>query len=295
MSKIILVGASGKIGKAVLECAIKKNLEILPTYNKKKIDGGIKFTLGIDDPQNLNINNGDKIIILAAYTDQGWISENPSVSYKINVDATKSLIDYAAKKGCYIIFLSSEAVFGFDSASGWGEESSICPVTEYGRQKAEVESFIAKYKNSCVIRTGWNVSSNEHKKCVVADVYKSLLSGHAKIASDNIFTLTDVLDTANTIVSIACKKYCGILHVVSNKPISRKQLAEIIIKNSIFSKEMNFTEILYSQLRLKEKKSGCSWIRSAKKLSSLIGKFKDPSKIVEEKVIVLDSLQLVTF
>jgi len=64
--------------------------------------------------------------------------EDPSGTRLVNVTNTIKLASQLRKSDSFVVFISSERVFnGLESFRGVGD--GVCPTTEYGRQKAEVE------------------------------------------------------------------------------------------------------------------------------------------------------------
>jgi cupin fold WbuC family metalloprotein len=66
---------------------------------------------------------------------------NPAKSALINVTQSLRLVDKLLAKGVYVVLLSSNQVFDGQSADV-KVDSPVCPISEYGRQKAEVEAAI---------------------------------------------------------------------------------------------------------------------------------------------------------
>ena len=94
--------------------------------------------------------------ICAGVTSTKECEEHPEETRRVNVENTIKLAD---KLGCHVVFLSSERVF--DGSKPFRKVTDeVCPVTEYGRQKAEVEKVLLGM-GACVIRfskvIGWGV------------------------------------------------------------------------------------------------------------------------------------------
>lgn len=66
---------------------------------------------------------------------------DPAKSALINVTQSLRLVDKLLAKGIYVLFLSSNQVFDGSSANV-AVDAPVCPISEYGRQKAEVEAAI---------------------------------------------------------------------------------------------------------------------------------------------------------
>ena len=236
--KLILVGASGAMGVATHSVAHQRGFNVLPTYRSRPIAQGVRFNLEVDSAEILEIKAEDTLILLAASSDQAWVRANPREARAVNVDATARLAREAIRRDAWVIFISSEAVFGHANPGGWTENGQPCPATEYGRQKREIEVILQEMGGATIVRTGWNVSGRLTDKCVVKNTYESLLKGTARLADDNVFSLTDVCDTARLLVQLVPERHIGVVHSVSGVPITRTQLADEIIRSSAIGSAM---------------------------------------------------------
>ena len=106
--KTLIIGGSGKIGKFFSG----KDKNYVLTYNKNKINNGLKFNICKDDISKLIIkNNVNKLVLLGAISDPDACFLNKKNSERINVKYTKKIIDKLVNKNIYLIFLSSEFVY----------------------------------------------------------------------------------------------------------------------------------------------------------------------------------------
>jgi len=287
--KLILVGASGAIGDATLKAAEKMGLNVLPTYQSREMSGGVRFNIETDSPEVLNIGVDDVLILFAAYSDQEWIRAHPFKARNLNVIATSRFAENAIRMKALVVFLSSEAVFGKNLETGWTEGSQPCPTTEYGRQKFEMEQILQSLGGACIVRTGWNVSCRLADRCVVRNTYESLLAGSARLAEDNVFSITDVNDTARLLIEVVASRVNGIVHAVSGVPVTRTELADEIIKNSVSHAGMGYEKVLFKDLNFNEPKPACSWLATNHEIHRRLPEFSAPSEVVARKVRFLDS------
>ena len=134
--KTLIIGASGKIGKYLLEYG---NNDYVYTYNKKRIHKGIHFDITKNNLNKLckkfSIN---KIVLLLGITDPDECYKNKNYSNLINVIKTKEMIDCIIKKKIYFIFFSSEFVFS-GKKGNYSEITLPKPNQLYGKQKYLIE------------------------------------------------------------------------------------------------------------------------------------------------------------
>jgi dTDP-4-dehydrorhamnose reductase len=235
-----------------------------------------------------DLNQRDTVILLSAYSDQNWINNNITKARELNVGATKSVIDEVRKTGACLIFLSSEAVFGADTLTGWSEEDEPNPVTEYGRQKLAIERYIKNDPVSTIIRTGWVVGWECPIRCPILHTYNFLLEKFPKIAADNFLTLTNVNDLVNAIFKILYDQRKGIFHLVSTPFISRLDIANCILNSTKNINIKPFEVISFNEANVKNKKAGMSWLRPSQFSINYCKDFMDPQLMIREKVKIID-------
>ena len=145
--QIILIGGDGLIGKALQR---RWGAEKLLTTSRKmqtQSTGTLMWDL-VQPMPNFALQAGDVVVMAAALTSLEACEKNPQLAHRVNVEAPVEVAGLCARKGANLIFLSSSAVFDGKRAFP-NETDAPCPVTEYGRSKAEAERLIqaanAKY------------------------------------------------------------------------------------------------------------------------------------------------------
>ena len=252
------------------------------------IQCGVPFSIETDSLESLGVGEQDSVIIFAANSDSEWVRANATAAREINITATTRLAVQALRLRAHLVFMSSEAVFGSSRQIGWTEECKPSPCTEYGRQKYEMEEILTDLGGSCIVRTGWNVSARPADRCVVKAIYTSLLKGGARLASDNIFSLTDVSDTARLLLKVVQQRAVGTVHSVSGFPVSRTIVADEIIQVSKMIKDARYEKIRHSDIYFKEPKPASAWLAASGAINSLVPIFATPKEIVSKKVAILE-------
>jgi nucleoside-diphosphate-sugar epimerase len=159
---ILLTGASGTVGIEVLQQLIEKNTFNVTVFDKKTIRSTRLFA---PYKNRVNIIYGDlcnetdimripdninTVIHLAAIIPP-MAEENPSLTYNVNVNGTKRLLEALEKKSPYAFFLYSSSV------SVYGDRVSTPDITLndplnpsdrdlYGRTKIKAEELIKNSK-----------------------------------------------------------------------------------------------------------------------------------------------------
>ena len=289
--RVIIVGASGMIGSAVEGAARKAGHDIVGTYATRPREGLRRFDVTKENLLDVvpDLRTDDRVMLMSAAVDQGWVQANPGGSHAINYIGAVEVASAALARGAHLIFMSSEAVFGIlVGAHGFGEESAPAPFGLYAEQKHKVEQRIP-LREACVARTGhvvgWGAGD---RRDAVSATYRALLEPHARMAYDNLFTITAVEDVAVGLLRAAEQRTCGVLHLAANPPVSRTQLADWIIGSSRQSHRMSYKRVPVSALPIV--RAPQAWLRS-EHAAGLGLTFAEPRSVVERKVAMLDEQQ----
>ena len=98
--------------------------------------------------ENLNIKGIDTIIHLANVANDPTVELNPTLSWEINVLASKLIVRHAIKnKVKKIIFLSSGSVYGIKKEKNVTEDLKLNPISVYNKTKMIAERVFLSYKD----------------------------------------------------------------------------------------------------------------------------------------------------
>ena len=177
--KVLIVGADGVIGSALENHLIRlgyqvagstRRLNQLPT-NRLYLD--LEDTATFDSLENKRY---DTAVICGAVTSLQICEENADYTKKINVNGTIALAELVSKNDTHIIFLSTNLVFD-GSSPRHKAHARKNPVTEYGRQKALVETYLSSLNSrTTTIRLGKVLP---HDFPLFIDWWSKLVSGNS--------------------------------------------------------------------------------------------------------------------
>ncbi|EME70539.1 NAD-dependent epimerase/dehydratase [Paramagnetospirillum caucaseum] len=287
--RIIIVGATGSIGRPLHALARAARRTVVAT--SRAGGAGLRsFDMVEGRLADLvpNLGAGDCAYVLGAMTSPDVVSRDPTAARGVNVTAAIRLHEEALAARARVVFVSSEMVFDGETG-GYTEDDATTPTTEYGRQKVEVERHLLERPgNWLILRTGATVCPGVDDNCVVSKTYRTLLSGQARMASDNLLSVTAVGDTARLLLELADHPVTGILHGVANPPVTRAELAGWIAEDSVFGGQMMYEVARFADIPFAEKRPRKSWLRNSR-IRSLLGMdFTAPRDAVRDKVKILD-------
>lgn len=147
-------------------------------------------------------------------------------AWETTVDGAENVARAAYEAGARLVHLSTDVVFDGRKGSPYVEEDATCPVTEYGRAKAEAELRVrAAHPGALVVRTSLIVGGPGFPP-----------SKHEQVALDPAMTFFEdeircpiqVGDLAAALLELVEREVSGVLHVAGPDAISRAELAELV-------------------------------------------------------------------
>lgn len=147
-SKIIVVGASGYIGRQILEQA----LLIGPAVGTNSSGAGGLIKLELESANTFGydlIKSTDTVIVCAAISAPDVCAQDWKRAWAVNVTGTCLLISEAMSRGARVVFLSSDTVYG-NQVELFDEHQTVNPAGEYAEMKLEVEN---RFYSSALFKT----------------------------------------------------------------------------------------------------------------------------------------------
>ena len=157
--KFIITGGCGYIGTNITKHLLEKGhrvtiIDNLWFVNKLKKNKNLKIIKeDIRNFDKINIKNTYAIIHLANIANDPTVELNPTLSWEVNVLASKLIADHAIKnKVKKIIFFSSGSVYGVKKEHKVTEDLKLNPISVYNKTKMIAERVFLSYKNNIDIK-----------------------------------------------------------------------------------------------------------------------------------------------
>ena len=154
-----LVGATGNIGSRVVEKG-GDDINIISRFELKLDQRHLYYNFDAKTIGGTAIEEGDVIIFDAAISEPSVVSAQFDKALAVNVESTGEFIETALGKGCKVLFLSSDAVYG-DVESGFDESHPVNPKGAYAEMKAIVEKRFEKNPNFKALRLSYNFHKDD--------------------------------------------------------------------------------------------------------------------------------------
>ena len=178
---------------------------------------------------------GDTVAFCAAISEPSVCSDQFEIALRVNVTSTGDFIYEALKRGCKVIFLSSDAVYG-NVLGEFDEEETVDPLGVYAEMKALVEKRFLEYPLFKVLRLSYNFFKDDRfttylKNCVEEEATAELFDPFSR-------SVVHRDDTVDAIISLynnweVCEE--NVINCGGPETLSRVQFADIL-KKSVFPK-----------------------------------------------------------
>ncbi len=234
---ILGTGLTGMVGSRVVEL-----LSPFYTFENLSLETGVDITNVEDLEKHFALSTASWVFHFAAFTDvQGAEKEKDlrekSIAWKVNVDATKSIVTLSKKYKKKLLYISTDYVFD-GTKDEYNEDDTPNPLSFYTETKFHGEEAVKKLgDDGIIVRIGNPYRANpkemtEKTKQDFVHRVRNRLAENLSITSptDQIMTCTFVDDLAVSIHAIVTQNASGIFHVPSQHPIVTYDMMVLIAR-----------------------------------------------------------------
>jgi dTDP-4-dehydrorhamnose reductase len=253
--KILITGASGLLGHALVQQAAAKGYDVCSLYHEHKPQTGRAICVDLTDAGSVNecVQRERPTIVVntASVTDVDLCEREPDLATRVNGTAAGLIAEDCDKINAFLVQLSTDYVF--DGRRGnYSENDDPAPVNQYGSSKLLGEQLVLQHENTCVVRAsvvfGWGRSFRPN---LGTWLYDKLSKGeHVNVVSDQFASPTLNTNLASMIIELAERSTRGIVHIAGATRASRYDFAISL------AKQFNFNTKLVTPV----KSASSSWI-----------------------------------
>ncbi|OFQ20473.1 NAD(P)-dependent oxidoreductase [Prevotella sp. HMSC073D09] len=149
---ILITGCNGQLGNEIqlLQAQYAQHTWLNTDVNELDITDKAAIERFVE------ANEIDGIVNCAAYTAVDKAESDPQLARKLNADAPAFLAEAVAKRGGWMVQVSTDYVFNGTKHTPYVETDEPCPNSIYGQTKLEGEQAVSKLcPNAMIIRTAW--------------------------------------------------------------------------------------------------------------------------------------------
>ena len=149
---ILITGCNGQLGNEIqlLQAQYAQHTWLNTDVNELDITDKAAIERFVE------ANEIDGIVNCAAYTAVDKAESDPQLARKLNADAPAFLAEAVAKRGGWMVQVSTDYVFNGTKHTPYVETDEPCPNSVYGQTKLEGEQAVSELcPNAMIIRTAW--------------------------------------------------------------------------------------------------------------------------------------------
>ena len=167
----------------------------------------------------------DLVVHCAAYREPDYCEEHQQDARALNVGAVESLL-HALPTSARFVLISTDYVFDGEHPP-YTETSAVCPVSEYGRNKAEAEAMVNLRPGSLILRIPVLIGHDPrpNKPGFLQQMAQQVRSGHPAVVDDVLVRHpTWTRDVAEALDFLLSRGETGTYHAASAEGGTRYQL-----------------------------------------------------------------------
>ena len=229
----LITGASGQLGGHVVRqlSTLDTGVTILALAGRGDVDAAGVEVCRIDLRKLDELRScmlafrPTHILHLGAITAVGDCHAHPADAERVNVEATRVLLEAAAALHARLVFSSTDMVFDGEAAP-YGESDPPRPVSHYGRTKAAAERLVTAADDTLCVRLPlmYGVPQGRRETTFVKQIAALRCGQPLRLFTDEFRTPVWLADAARAIIGLAGSDKTGLLHVAGPQRLSRYEL-----------------------------------------------------------------------
>lgn len=228
--RILVTGASGQLGSAVMASALRRDWQV---EGWKLAD---LRTQALCSRGQLPVA-ADWVVHCAANTNVEACERDPDACYRDNFLLTEALAGLARKSGTRLLLVSSTGVYGKQAATPYAEYDAVHPSTHHHKSKVLAEQRTLQYgPDNLVVRTGWlfGGAAGNHKNFVARRIEDARAAGAEGLRSNaqQIGTPCYTADVAMRMLDLIGAGMAGVFNVVNQGQASRFDFVVEILRQA---------------------------------------------------------------
>ena len=231
MNKVLIIGASGLLGRSLVEFFVSNNFQVgaLSRNCDNQNDKFNNYSVDVLDYEHLEFVVAQYDIVVNCI---GQITNPIHECVSLNTKGVKNIIDAVKKNGNYLIHLSTVSVYG--SSSAVTEGSPVNPESVYGSLKYFAEYQISQnLTNYAVLRIS-NLYGKGQVKGILGYILRSFRNNEKALFFNNDGSLKryylHIDDLSSIVKLIIDKRVKGIYNVIGSDLLTIKQLVALCEK-----------------------------------------------------------------
>ncbi|MGD9517902.1 MAG: dTDP-4-dehydrorhamnose reductase [Armatimonadota bacterium] len=220
MTRVVVTGAGGMLGQALMGCVPEGVQAIAVTRAEGDLTSPDGVRHAVAEPR-------PKVVIhAAAWTDVDGCERDPARAWSNNTLATRLVCETCQALGARLVGLSTDYVFDGLSGTPYCEGAPVNPTSVYGETKLAAERAIAALEDSVIVRTQWLYGPGGRN--FVAAVLRQAWGGQpVSVVADQTGCPTYTKHLAPAVWRLAMSAFRGVVHVAGQGLATWLDLARV--------------------------------------------------------------------
>ena len=241
--KILLTGASGLLGHAYAQAAVRRGHSVTALYKQNRpIADGLERTIQLDASAPEALTNiaielwPDVIVNCAAISDPASVEADAKRAEKINVALPRILAQLSTHLGARLVHVSTDMVFDGQSEQPYRSTDMPAPTNLYGQTKLMAEREVLKHnpEDPVVLRIPI-LMGNSHggRRGIHEKLIAAIQAGEKpKLFCDEIRQPCSASNVAEVLLELSERRDLhGLFHWAGNETLSRFEMGQRILKH----------------------------------------------------------------
>jgi dTDP-4-dehydrorhamnose reductase len=227
--KVLITGASGQVGRALIEAAPAGVSVLARSHAELDITDADAVRGALEQARP------EVIINTAAYTAVDRAESEPELARLANADGPRNLAAAARQTDARLLHLSTDFVFDGSASLPYSPEAPTHPLGVYGRTKRDGEQAVLEHcaENAVIVRTAW-VYAAQGSNFVRTMLRLMGTRGAVRVVADQIGTPTAARSLATALWQIVAQPQLrGVHHFTDAGVASWYDLAVAVAEESV--------------------------------------------------------------
>ena len=222
MTDLLVLGATGMVGQAVVAAARERGLEVVGVARS---GADIAADLTVDDELRDAVERVRPRVVInaAALVNHTVAEDDPALAYRLNARLVGVLAEAARSVGARLVHVSTDQFWTGDGDAKHPEDAPVRLLNEYARSKLAGETFALTAPDALVVRT--NVTGLRHDQArptFIEWVFAALHADDELTLFDDFYTSTMAAEhLAQALLDLADTSERGLLNVASSEVSSK--------------------------------------------------------------------------
>ena len=233
MKRVLLIGASGQLGRA-LSAEFEGRCELVGTGLRCRRDG--QLPLDLSDPAgtvgHLNRVRPEWVLLAGAYCNVDGAEAEPGRCLAVNAEGPAVVAAWARAHGAFVVFYSTDSVFDGERER-YVETDPTRPLNIYSESKVRGETVIRQImpERHLILRTTWLYGPNQPRRNFILRFIDEVRQGRTvPVPADQWGSPTYTEDLAVATRWLLEQGKTGTFHAAGPEFVSRVELAHRVCR-----------------------------------------------------------------